>query len=318
MKDDFLMQNNEWVERLRNRLGPQTYVSEPLRSRLILAAMKRACRFYCDFFGQSIEHVDYAELLARYEAHARNARSLGLFQPGGIREKEHLNLWCLSNVLAPACYIESGVFIGSSLHAMVGSPSVMEVIGIDPDLSRLKIPGESLPPARFIDDQDFSQLEIDVSDVRALAYFDDHVDSAGRVLQSCEKGLRYLLFDDSTGLEGVCQRSYPAVPTIPMIMNIDMFHPGDELSWVVGAAPGFSPRAVVKRWVLRRKGATQSRIRLVFTQALIDKCQKARRQISKCERLPDLGEFLPQARPETVVDSGKYLVELEQIPSASA
>ncbi|MDP1171564.1 hypothetical protein, partial [Klebsiella pneumoniae] len=87
---------------------------------------------------------------------------------------------------------------------------------------------------KFIGDMDFSELQLDIEDDEvSLAYFDDHVDSAARILQASEKGLKYLVFDDSTGLEGVCQRAYPAVPTIPMILDIECFRPGDRMAWTV-------------------------------------------------------------------------------------
>ena len=108
--------------------------------------------------------------------------------------------------------------MGSSIHAFMNSPAIKKIFAIDPDLRNLKIPRKSIPGAELIDEKDFSQIDFVLSGMKALVYFDDHIDTARRIIQASQKGFRYVLFDDSTGLEGICQRFYPAIPTIPMIM----------------------------------------------------------------------------------------------------
>jgi len=198
------------------------------------------------------------------------------------------------------------------LHAFINSPGIRKIIAIDPNLNKLKIPKESIPGAKLIDDKDFSQIKIDLSGVRSLAYFDDHIDTADRILQSFDKGLRYVLFDDSTGLEGICQRLYPAIPTIPMIMNAELLSPGDELSWYFNRPSNTELRDIIKRIIRRISGEGGTRLTLVIAQELIEKCLDTKKLIRKYKMLPNLGEFIPQRYPERIVDTSKFIVELNQ------
>lgn len=312
MDKKFLMGNSDWL--MRSKVGGDlsTIISPRLRTNLIMAAMRKAYQFYADFLEISVSNVDFEKLIFEYERDHSHAISLRLFQRGGIREKDHLNLWCLSHIYSPEVYVESGVFIGSSLHAFINSPGIKKVIAIDPNLNNLKIPVESIQGAELIDDKDFSQIKIDLSGVRSLAYFDDHIDTADRILQSFDKGLRYVLFDDSTGLEGICQRLYPAIPTIPMIMNAEILSPGDELSWYYNRPSKTELKDIIKRIIRRRSGGGGTRVTLVITQELIEKCLDAKKLIRKYKVLPNLGEFIPQRFPERIVDTSKFIVELDQ------
>lgn len=273
-----------------------TFISPSLRTNLIILAIKKAYNFYSDFFDKPILNLDYHNLVNEYEQAFSNAHSLGLFLKGGIDEKDHLNLWCLSHVLSPEIYVESGVFIGSSLHAFIQSSTIKKVIAIDPDLSKLKIAKNNIPDIELIDDKDFSQIDIDLIKKEAIVYFDDHINTADRIIQASKKGFRYVLFDDSTGLEGVCQRLYPAIPTIPMIMNVEIFNSNDMLSWTF----------------YRPNQTDGIRVSLTITQEFIDKCTKAKKLIKKYNKIPDLGEFIPQSHPRQMVDISKYLIELNQ------
>ncbi|MGC2167266.1 MAG: hypothetical protein WA632_14775 [Gallionella sp.] len=290
MDKEFLMGNNDWLMRSKADSELPTSISPRLRKQLVMTAMKNAYEFYSAFFDFPITHHDFDKLALDYEHAQAHAKSLGLFAPGGIRENDHLNLWCLSNVLSPEVYVESGVFIGSSLHALMSSPRIKQIYAIDPSLSNLKIPRESIPgKTEYIEDRDFSQIAFDVSGMSTLVYFDDHIDTAKRIIQASEKGFSYLLFDDSTGMEGICQRLYPAIPTIPMILNAEILSAGEELSWTFN-------RSI--------------RVKLTITEDLITSCFRAKALIRKCEPLPNLGLFLPQTNPQPVVDTGKFLVEL--------
>lgn len=309
MDKQFLMGNDDWLRRSKAVEDMPTAISAGLRRNLILAAMKKAHAFYADFFDIPISSVDFAKQVIKYERDYSGAISLGLFSPGGIREKDHLNLWCLNQLFLPEVYVESGVFIGSSLHAFINSPGIKKIVAIDPNLSNLRLPAKSIPGAQLIDNKDFSQIEIDVRGRKALAYFDDHIDTANRIIQAAQKGFRYVLFDDSTGLEGICQRLYPAIPTIPMIMNVEILSPGDELSWTFIRPSTSSLKNIVNKFIL---GRNRIRVRLFITQQLIDKCFEARTLIRKYEAIPNLGEFIPQPHPERMSDTSKFLVELEQ------
>lgn len=302
MDEQYLMGSRDTVRRTVNSLDKATVLTPGLRLRLLAAAIQNAFEFYANFFERAAPNIDCDRLALEYEREFAHALSLGLFQPGGVREKDHLNFWCLGQVFAPVAYIESGVFIGSSLHAFLRSPNLEKVIGIDPNLKNLRVPSAEIPGATLIDDKDFSQIELQDLPPKTLAYFDDHIDTTDRILQASEKGLKYVLFDDSTGLEGICQRLYPAIPTIPMILNHSLLRVGDEMSWTHGM-----PKGNLK------KGGFDPDIRLTLriTEELLDKCRRASSSIEKCQKIPDLCDYIPQLYPEPAFETTKFLVKLK-------
>jgi hypothetical protein len=294
MQPKFLMTQGTTLSRKASNRFEPTELTEGLFRRLVALSMKTALGFYSDFFQRSAPVVDDA-LLDSYLPAFQEALGLGLFRGDGIAEKNHVSFWCLSKVLDPRVYIESGVFTGSSLHAFLRGVGQCKIIAIDPHLGNLKIPREMLGDTQLVADQDFSQITLDIgAGDTGVVYFDDHIDTANRIQQTCAKGLRYLLIDDSTGFEGICQRLYPAVPTIPIILNADDFSVGDYLSWSFPQGNG-----------------TFTRTTLQFDEALLERCREARRRIRRCEKIPDLGDFLPQVAPDRTVNTTKYLLELD-------
>ena len=170
---------------------------------------------------------------------------------------------------------------------------------------------------QLIDDRDFSQLDFQNVPLPHLVFFDDHIDAARRIIEAYIKGFKYLLFDDAMGMEGMCQRLYPAAPTIPMIANCELLSVGDRISWSSELPPD---ERIENAHILdtpREAGSIQSddrpaaiRTTLEITQELLVLCQKAKGLIHKIEKLPELGDFVHQRRPENSMDSTKYLVML--------
>lgn len=309
MESKYLMGQSDGLSRQPSSEPAETFVSQRLRSNLIAAGLQEAYEFYARFFGIEIGSQDYQQLAADFQSSFQDACSLGLLKPGGIGEQDYLNLWALVRVFAPKLYIESGVFVGSSLHVFVTAPSVQKIIGIDPYLSNLKINVDAIGDCELIDDRDFSQVELDCDSSSALAYFDDHIDTAARVLQASDKGLRYLLFDDSTGIQGICQRLYPAIPTIPMIMNCDLWAPGDEVSWTFKERTGEKRKSIAGIFA-KTASPKYTRVTLSLDEELHRRCRHARSKIVQATRLPDLGDYMPQLYPDKMFDTTKYLVEL--------
>lgn len=296
MDQKFLMTNATSLARRESQVFEPTEMTEKLFETLVGLSMKSALDFYADFFGR-VAPVPDAALIAQYlNARAEGLR-FGLFTSGGVSDKDHLSFWCLAQILQPHHYVESGVFIGSSLHAFLRGSPASKIVAIDPDLHQLRIPRDRLTAARLVQEQDFSQIDLAVpADEVGLVYFDDHIDTAERIFQATDKGLRYLLIDDSTGFEGTCQRLFPAVPTVPMILHAEAFSVGDQLSWS-----------------FRRGNGSILRVTLRFDASLLDKCVRAKQRIRKCAKLPDLGETLPQVEPMATVDTTKYLLELQPV-----
>lgn len=310
MDQKYLMGSRDWLLRASNEDLSRTCVWPGLQKDLTAAAIKAAYRFYTEFFDVTIGNIDFHSLADDYQNECLHALSLGLFESGGIQQRDHLNFWCLRNVFRPTLYVESGVFIGSSLHAFINSPGIKKIVCIDPDLSALKIDHVDIPGAVLIDNQDFCELVLDVSEERAFAYFDDHIDTARRIREAHEKGFNFLLFDDSTGFEGLCQRLYPAVPTIPMILNVESLRPGESISWTFNRNTSGRLMRIARAMLNRRSPPKPVRITMQITSELIAACQSAKSLIAKCRAVPSLAEFIPQAFPGPSVDTTKYLLQL--------
>ena len=61
---------------------------------------------------------------------------------------------------------------------------------------------------------DFSKYNFkDENLTSSLVYFDDHINTAERILQASDKGFKNLIFDDSCGLMGTVERIYPSLPS---------------------------------------------------------------------------------------------------------
>lgn len=311
MDDKYFMGKGDFINRIESKLYKETYVSPDLKERLLKFSIKETIKFYSIFFNKDIVEFNIDNLINEYVIHYNKAIGLGLFQVGGIREKDHLNFWCLNKVFSPQLYIESGVYIGSSLHAYIQDNKDLSVIAIDPDLSQLKINDADLPNnIQLIDNKDFSELELKEVPHNTLVYFDDHINSANRIIQSYNKGIKYLLFDDSTGLEGVCQRLYPAFPTVPIILNYELFNEGDKLvwSWEKPIKNKQKSKNPFKKNIVNQEYIA---LELTFNPSLLELCSIAKDMIKRCVKIPDLGDYLPQRKPEKFVDLSKYLIELK-------
>jgi len=321
MQKQYLMGQDDWLSRLPSSGNRKTYINPRLKQKLIELAIFEAFNFYAYFFDKNVGKQDYKQLAADYQSHLDWGYDLGLFGPGSIPEKDHLSLWCLAKFFAPKKYIESGVFIGSSLHAFLAESGLEKVIVIDPNLKALKIPEYNLPNADLIDNKDFSQLELKIDSSNTLAYFDDHIDTAARIEQAVSKGLEYILFDDSTGFEGIVQRFHPAIPTLPMIVNHEWFEPGDEIGWMYDKQSQLRNSSDqiknLSRYIKSAaKGLIHGRrsrfdwVSLSITEQLLEECRRAKQQIECWCQIPNLGLYTPQGYPYKTTDTTKYLVRL--------
>lgn len=309
MEDKFIMGKNDFLIRHKVSKIQNTELSPSLAADLIKLAIREASFFYSLFFNIDLHNAEIDKFTKRYPEHLEDAGRFHLFKTGGARHKDHLNFWCLSNILRPTVYIESGVYTGSSLHAFIDNPDLAKTIAIDPKLSNLRIPASRIPGVSLIDDLDFSQLDLDLHGERCVAYFDDHINSAERLIQAHKKGIRYVLIDDSTGFEGICQRLFPAIPTIPMIIHHDFLNVGGKISWTHSRPYPSSLTGFIKHKLFRRD-QHHHRISLTISEEIKRQCKEACDIIKRYTKIPDLGTFLPQVRPERMVDTSKYLLEL--------
>lgn len=312
MEKKYLMGNRDFLTRSIVKKGFDTSVSVDLLRRLREQSIKNGLVFYCNFFNKDINSFNASELNEEYQQHLTEGKNLGLFSVGGVREKDHLNYWLLSKVLDPQVYVESGVFIGSSLHAFIsGANEDVNVVAIDPNMGKLKLSEKELPKNHtLIDDRDFESIDFELNKKENLVYFDDHINSALRIISAKEKGFKYVLFDDSSGLEGICQRLYPPFPTVPIILNVELFKVGDTLNWS-WKYPNNQKQP--RNLLMSRKKKENSKIaslNVSFSDELIDLCYEAKSAIKRVDKIPDLGELIPQKVPEKMNESSKYLIEL--------
>ena len=152
---------------------------------------------------------------------------LDLPQGGSTGTGGLLVVYLLARKLQPAVVVESGTFVGASLHALrKGSPEA-ELWSFD----------VSFKPLRYRDDtiryreHDWSlEPEPRAKSDRDFVFFDDHIDNAKRIVEAHERGFRYLLFDDAPTLAQIAAYRFPGVPTVPMIIDPQL--PRLSLSWV--------------------------------------------------------------------------------------
>lgn len=295
------MGGHRCLERQPARAWSPTEMTPGLRERLYRRAARQALEHFTAALGLEVASAKPFDAIAA-EA-CSEASTLGLFQKGGIREDDFLSLRALAEVLRPREYVESGVFIGSSLYAFVGCSWVERIHAIDPDLGNLKVRDERPGRTRYIEDRDFGEVDFGQPSGDALVFFDDHVASTTRIVQAHEKGFRKLVFDDATGFHGITQRLYPAVPTVGMIALLDDLAPGDRLGWSFRDAGG-------QRRLGSMLGGGTTHLELRITAELLDEMQAARRLIRSIVRFPDLLETVPLRDNDPLLDRTKYLLIL--------
>lgn len=305
------MGSSDGLQRHPSEKAEKTVITRQLNLRLIAAAIRKAIECYSTFFSKPIDNICYDTLAAEYADVFDEAVAYSLLEAGGIGEKDHLNLWCIGKVLQPSQYIESGIYTGSSLHALLKSGTIEDIVGIDPNLNNLKINPADLADATLISDKDFSEIDFQQVASPHLVYFDDHINAAKRIIEAHQKGFKVLLFDDATGVEGVCQRLYPAIPTIPMISNYELLSVGDIISWSFPMHRRVTLKSRLKQLVTGKSLGSWTRVDLEISEDFINLCEEANKLIKKVEKLPDLGDYIHQQWPHSSVDTSKFLIQLK-------
>ena len=144
----------------------------------------------------------------------------------------------------------------------------------------------------------------------SLVFFDDHIDTASRIQSANKAGFRWLIFDDSTGVEGICQRLYPALPTLMMIANWELFNLGEEMAWSV---PLKNPNLLSRvKSFIRYKGLAP-RVKLKIDQPLVDIMEDAFKLVDEIIPFPDLSYWVPSSQIGRLNNTQKYLVKLNHV-----
>lgn len=135
---------------------------------------------------------------------------------GGNGFNGSLQLYATARTLRPRVIIESGVFRGLTTWTMRQACPDAAIFSFDPVLKELRYRD---PTVRYIQ-EDWSKHDFGAIDPsETLAFFDDHISQARRILEASERGIRRLLFDDNACPHKVHAHGGPAFPTVDMILS---------------------------------------------------------------------------------------------------
>ncbi|MBX9876535.1 MAG: hypothetical protein K2X91_16635 [Thermoleophilia bacterium] len=133
---------------------------------------------------------------------------------GGSGFNGALQLYVAMRALQPRAVIESGVFRGLTTWVIRQACPDALILCHDPDLSGLRYRDAR---ARYSRD-DWSTADLsDLDPAETVAFFDDHVAQARRILEARDRGIARLLFDDDAAGHRIHAHGGPAHPTIAMI-----------------------------------------------------------------------------------------------------
>jgi len=119
---------------------------------------------------------------------------------GGMAPPDMFSFWFLLKKLNPKIVIESGVWNGFGTKLIRNTLGKdVKIICLDPLVPQVWM-DENKNTTYYVGDKfiDFSQLSLDVDHKEeVLCFFDDHQNSAQRLIQSKEKGFKHLFFNDN-------------------------------------------------------------------------------------------------------------------------
>ncbi|KAA2238235.1 hypothetical protein [Salinarimonas soli] len=173
-----------------------------------------------------------AGLTPREAPEATVAAFLDLIRTCPVRQKRGgngfngaLQVYAVVRALQPSVIVESGVFRGLTTWLMRQAAPDATILCFDPNLGNLHYRD---PAARYSTD-DWSSADLSGLDTAdALAFFDDHISQARRILESSDRGFRRVLFDDNAAAHRIHGHGGPAHPTLSMVLDDD---PGEPIRW---------------------------------------------------------------------------------------
>lgn len=145
----------------------------------------------------------------------------------GVNYATGLALFLITRHLNPVVIVESGVWRGMSSYLLRAAAPHAKIFAFDINLGNLRHRSRD---ARY-HECDWSRSDITTMGQQALAFFDDHVNQARRVIEAHDRGFRYLLFDDSWSWGAISGCAGPPLPSIDMLMNNDLFI-GEQVEWI--------------------------------------------------------------------------------------
>lgn len=135
---------------------------------------------------------------------------------GGNGFNGALELFVVARVLQPDVIIESGVFRGLTTWVLRKACPEARIFCFDAVFSNL----QHRDPSAIYYEADWSGFDFGGIDLSpALAFFDDHIDQARRIIEAEKRGLRHLVFDDNTAAHRIHSHGGPAYPTVDMVLD---------------------------------------------------------------------------------------------------
>lgn len=140
---------------------------------------------------------------------------------GGNGFNGALQLYAVVRALQPTVIIESGVFRGLTTWVMRQACPEARLFCFDPDLSGLRY----RDPRAHYSARDWSAHDFAGVDLSgAVAFFDDHISQARRIVEAHERGITRVLLDDDAAAHRLHAHGGPAFPTLSMVLA----DPGSE------------------------------------------------------------------------------------------
>jgi hypothetical protein len=231
--------------------------------------------------------IDRDECVHNFLSSFEAAKKQNLISYGGIPEKNYLALSLISQLLNPTVYVESGFYKGCSMLAASEAKNLKCIIGFDPNHSSFEA---TLP--KYLDVKllktDFSEYTFEDQDLSSsLLYFDDHINTAQRIIQASNKGFKNLIFDDSLGLMGSVQRVYPSLPSLFFINHVNDLSEDDIIHWSLDRKRtlNFFNKISV---CFKKKQYFSFR----FDKSTIELCLEAKKRISSIQKIPNLNDYI--------------------------
>jgi hypothetical protein len=134
---------------------------------------------------------------------------------GATGDSGLLPLYLCARAIEPDLLVESGIFIGASLHMFCNALEKLAIYAFDVNLGNLRFKPDNVD-LKEMDWSEFAYLPVGAN---ALAFFDDHINCAKRILECHERRFRWAIFDDSPTLGHLIGYRYPAVPSVPMVLD---------------------------------------------------------------------------------------------------
>jgi hypothetical protein len=158
---------------------------------------------------------------------------------GGNGFNGALQIYAVVRALRPPVIIESGVFRGLTTWLMRQASPDATILCFDPELGNLHY----RDGRAHYSTEDWSRADLsDLDLAHTLAFFDDHISQARRIVEASDRGIRRVLFDDNAAAHRIHGHGGPAYPTLSMVLDEEPVEPirwtrnGREFAYVPDAA----------------------------------------------------------------------------------